>query len=103
MPILYDRHHPNYKYNSKKEKAWKEISKITNMSTEACKKRMTYFRARFSAERRVTKNGVPASEWPLMEKLKFLHKYIRLRKARDTIEVEDEYVFKPFALVLNHE
>ena len=82
MPVLYDKSHPHYKFTSKKEKAWRELSRMMDMNVEACKKRMTYFRCRFTVERRVMKNGVNCSEWPLLEKLKFLNKHIKVRRPR---------------------
>uniref|UniRef100_A0A2M4BLC3 Putative alcohol dehydrogenase transcription factor myb/sant-like protein n=1 Tax=Anopheles marajoara TaxID=58244 RepID=A0A2M4BLC3_9DIPT len=82
MPVLYDKSHPHYKFQSKKEKAWRELSRLCEMDVEQCKKRMTYFRCRFTVERRIMKNGVNCSEWPLLEKLKFLNKHIKIRRPR---------------------
>lgn len=85
MPILYDREHPDFRYINRKEKAWKELSKRTEMSVENCKKRVTYIRARFTLERRNTKK----SDWPLMDKLKFLHRHIQVRRFRSTHDDAD--------------
>ncbi|EAT38928.1 AAEL009220-PA [Aedes aegypti] len=82
MPVLYDKSHPHYKFQSKKEKAWRELSRLCEMNVEQCKKRMTYFRCRFTVERRIMKNGVNCSEWPLLDKLKFLNKHIKIRRPR---------------------
>ncbi|EDS43317.1 conserved hypothetical protein [Culex quinquefasciatus] len=82
MPVLYDKSHPHYKFQSKKEKAWRELGRLCDMNVDACKKRMTYFRCRFTVERRIMKNGVNCSEWPLLDKLKFLNKHIKIRRPR---------------------
>ncbi|XP_058830993.1 putative mediator of RNA polymerase II transcription subunit 12 isoform X1 [Topomyia yanbarensis] len=82
MPVLYDKSHPHYKFQSKKEKAWRELGRLCEMNVDQCKKRMTYFRCRFTVERRIMKNGVNCSEWPLLEKLKFLNKHIKIRRPR---------------------
>lgn len=82
MPVLYDKSHPHYKFQSKKEKAWRELSRLCEMNVDQCKKRMTYFRCRFTVERRIMKNGVNCSEWPLLDKLKFLNKHIKIRRPR---------------------
>lgn len=82
MPVLYDKSHPHYKFQSKKEKAWRELGRLCEMNVEQCKKRMTYFRCRFTVERRIMKNGVNCSEWPLLDKLKFLNKHIKIRRPR---------------------
>lgn len=82
MPVLYDKSHPHYKFQSKKEKAWRELGRLCDMNVEQCKKRMTYFRCRFTVERRIMRNGVNCSEWPLLDKLKFLNKHIKIRRPR---------------------
>ncbi|XP_055532717.1 putative mediator of RNA polymerase II transcription subunit 26 isoform X1 [Wyeomyia smithii] len=82
MPVLYDKSHPHYKFQSKKEKAWRELGRLCEMNVDQCKKRMTYFRCRFTVERRIMKNGVNCSEWPLLDKLKFLNKHIKIRRPR---------------------
>lgn len=82
MPVLYDKSHPHYKFQSKKEKAWRELGRLCDMNVDQCKKRMTYFRCRFTVERRIMKNGVNCSEWPLLDKLKFLNKHIKIRRPR---------------------
>ncbi|XP_055610547.1 forkhead box protein O-like [Uranotaenia lowii] len=82
MPVLYDKAHPHYKFQSKKEKAWRELGRLCDMDIDQCKKRMTYFRCRFTVERRIMKNGVNCSEWPLLDKLKFLNKHIKIRRPR---------------------
>lgn len=52
------------------------------MSLENCRKRVTYIRARFTVERRMIRNGQLNSDWPLMDKLKFLHKHVQIRRLR---------------------
>lgn len=62
--------------------AWKALSKQVGLPVETCRKRVTYIRARFTVERRLIKNG-QHSDWPLMERLKFLHKHIQMRRLKD--------------------
>ncbi|XP_063698413.1 uncharacterized protein LOC134829314 [Culicoides brevitarsis] len=94
LPVLYDREHPDFRFASRKENAWRQLSKDTGIPLETCRKRITYIRARFTVERRLIKNG-QNSDWPLMERLKFLHKHIQMRRLRDDnndceIDLDDE-------------
>uniref|UniRef100_A0A336MAB5 CSON013269 protein n=1 Tax=Culicoides sonorensis TaxID=179676 RepID=A0A336MAB5_CULSO len=93
-PQLYDREHPDFRFATRKENAWRQLSKDVGIPLETCRKRITYIRARFTVERRLIKNG-QHSDWPLMERLKFLHKHIQMRRLRDDnndceIDFDDE-------------
>jgi Alcohol dehydrogenase transcription factor Myb/SANT-like len=80
FPILYNRSHADYKKNYLKERAWRDVAKMTAMSVELVKKRVTFLRCRFSVERRISQNGQTGSDWPLLDRLKFLDKHIKMRK-----------------------
>jgi Alcohol dehydrogenase transcription factor Myb/SANT-like len=80
FPILYNRAHADYKKNYLKERAWRDLAKSANVSVEMVKKRVAFLRCRFSVERRLSQYGQKGSDWPLLERLKFLHKHIKMRK-----------------------
>ncbi|KAL1489813.1 hypothetical protein ABEB36_013745 [Hypothenemus hampei] len=81
-PYLYNLAHPEYKNIKKKERAWKEISGIVNMSMDNCQKMWKSLRDRFVKEKNKDKSGseAPIRVWEHYDKMKFYEPFTKRRK-----------------------
>ncbi|KAL1516086.1 hypothetical protein ABEB36_000010 [Hypothenemus hampei] len=85
---LYDLSQKDYKNKLLKNRAWQEISEMTNMSVDECQRQWRNLRDRFTKEKRQLPSGSGMSEvnWEYFENMQFYNKYTRPRKTHTPIQ-----------------